>query len=216
MWTDLISRADRIGAIAMTFAVTGCALGNTHQPYEHSYPIGVTVEAQILEIPTEPRLSPQAARDVEAFARFYRRVGESQITVAYPAGQSVEAMVSDVIARIHKQGVTPSRLDMGGYSTEADGDRGVVLSFYASEALVAQCPQIWGETTMIPSNAKSVRLGCAHRNNLAAMIARPRDLIRPRAPTPPDAIRRGIVLSSYRQGGATDSEQSGDKTETTN
>lgn len=42
--------------------------------------------------------------------------------------------------------------------------------------------------------------GCATQQNLAAMVAQPSDLLRPRAETPVDAARRQTNLTRYRAG----------------
>jgi pilus assembly protein CpaD len=49
--------------------------------------------------------------------------------------------------------------------------------------------------------------GCAQQNNIAAMVANPRDLERPRAQTPSDPLRRSKIFDNYREGTATAAEQ---------
>lgn len=44
------------------------------------------------------------------------------------------------------------------------------------------------------------------------MVANPRDLVEPRAMTPADASRRGVVIDAWRKGEKTQSERSTDDT----
>lgn len=49
--------------------------------------------------------------------------------------------------------------------------------------------------------------GCAQQNNIAAMVANPEDLIRPRRQTPSDAMRRSKIFDDYRNGSTTSGAQ---------
>lgn len=52
-------------------------------------------------------------------------------------------------------------------------------------------------------NNEYQNFGCAQQNNIAAMVANPQDLIKPRAQTPSDPMRRLKVIENYRTGEAT-------------
>lgn len=52
-------------------------------------------------------------------------------------------------------------------------------------------------------NDEYANFGCAQQNNIAAMVANPNDLVRPRAQTPSDPMRRSNVIDYYRTGTAT-------------
>jgi type IV pilus biogenesis protein CpaD/CtpE len=56
-------------------------------------------------------------------------------------------------------------------------------------------------------NDQYENLGCAHQNNIAAMVANPRDLVRPRAQSPSDPMRRSKIFDNYREGEATAAQQ---------
>lgn len=61
----------------------------------------------------------------------------------------------------------------------------------------------WSEDmTETSDNQPYEDLGCSHQNNIAAMVANPEDLVRPRATTPADAMRRIKVFDNYRNGEA--------------
>ena len=56
-------------------------------------------------------------------------------------------------------------------------------------------------------NRAYAHFGCADAANLAAMVADPHDLTRPKTETPYDATRRETVLGKYRKGELTSSQK---------
>jgi pilus assembly protein CpaD len=59
----------------------------------------------------------------------------------------------------------------------------------------------WPEDlTDVSDNEPYENFGCSQQNNIAAMVANPQDLVRPRAQTPPDAMRRIKAIDNYRAG----------------
>lgn len=61
----------------------------------------------------------------------------------------------------------------------------------------------WPEDmTETADNQSYANFGCSQQNNIAAMVANPEDLVRPRATTPADAMRRVKVFDNYRKGDA--------------
>lgn len=66
----------------------------------------------------------------------------------------------------------------------------------------------WPEDmTQTARNEAYANFGCSQQNNIAAMVANPRDLERPRRQAPADATRRSKIFDNYRQGEATAAEQ---------
>jgi pilus assembly protein CpaD len=62
----------------------------------------------------------------------------------------------------------------------------------------------WPESAVAEtSNRSYYNFGCAYQRNLAAQVADPRDLARPRAMDPPYATRRETVLDKYDKGETT-------------
>lgn len=188
--------------VALAATLGACSVPQAE--YHDRFPIAVSIEPQLLELDPEDRISEQTAQQVAAFAQRYRRIGEGQLTIAYPVDGATAYFVGDVSAEVAAQGVDPAKVVTGAYAPSSEGDRGVVLSFYAASASAKSCPDEWQETAANPSNQESKRLGCSHRNNLAAMVSNPRDLLEPRAPTAPDAARRSTIIENYRRGEQTE------------
>ncbi len=74
-------------------------------------------------------------------------------------------------------------------------------------AQVQECGQWPKDLARTSQNDQYENFGCAQQTNIAAMVANPQDLIRPRAQTPSDPMRRNTVIDDYRSGDATSSAQ---------
>jgi len=69
-----------------------------------------------------------------------------------------------------------------------------------SGAHVKRCGDWPKDLSDVSDNEPYDNFGCAQQNNVAAMVANPQDLVRPRTQTPPDAMRRIKSLDNYRAG----------------
>jgi pilus assembly protein CpaD len=76
-----------------------------------------------------------------------------------------------------------------------------------SGAYAKDCGNWPKDLTETARNEQYENFGCAQQNNLAAMVANPQDLERPRKQGPADATRRSNVIDKYRQGEATAAAQ---------
>ncbi|QIG48835.1 hypothetical protein G5V57_14545 [Nordella sp. HKS 07] len=70
-------------------------------------------------------------------------------------------------------------------------------------AYVKDCGEWPKDLSRTSQNDQYQNFGCAQQSNIAAMVANPQDLIRPRAQTPSDPMRRSKVIDDYRNGTAT-------------
>ncbi len=76
-----------------------------------------------------------------------------------------------------------------------------------SGAQVKSCGNWPNDLTETSENDAFENFGCAHQNNIAAMVADPQDLVRPRKQAPSDAMRRSKIFDKYREGQATTAQQ---------
>jgi pilus assembly protein CpaD len=80
-----------------------------------------------------------------------------------------------------------------------------------SRAYAKRCGEWPDDMTENERNEAYANFGCAQQSNIAAMVADPEDLLRPRRMTRADAMRRSVVFDKYRQGSeissATESKQ---------
>lgn len=206
-----------VAAAAFFTLLSGCATDSVHQPYAQVHPIGVETTSQMLQLPVDGELTTQQKARLAEFARLYLATGDSELTIAYPKEQErVASRTARSLARqLRSRGLDQSSIRRGAYSTENDGDRGIVLSFTSAAAYGAACPDFLGDPTRHSDNGTPRYYGCATQNNLAAMVERPADLVEPRAVTPADARRRQRVLENYRQGKPTGAEIAAEPTVTT-
>ena len=65
-------------------------------------------------------------------------------------------------------------------------------------AQTAECGDWTANVARTEDNLPMPNFGCAHQQNIAAVIANPNDVLTPRAETPPDAARRQQVITDYR------------------
>lgn len=72
-----------------------------------------------------------------------------------------------------------------------------------SGAHARECGNFPKDLARTQQNDQYANFGCSQQNNIAAMVANPQDLIRPRPQTPSDPMRRSKVIDNYRTGEAT-------------
>lgn len=223
---SVAARARRLSAPLAILAVAGLAAcgapgggyfsaNTTSERYDLANPIGLAVNAQQLETPVADQLSAREQSRIAEFARRYIARGEGDLTIGYPNGVNAARAVKAIVAVVERAGVPSARIVRGPYSTEADGDRGVVLWFDAVEAVAPRCFEEGNDTLQTFNNQQPKDFGCAYQANLAAMIADPRDLRRPRPMSPASSTRRLRTLTDYQKGEATVSDSNGEHVSTT-
>jgi len=98
------------------------------------------------------------------------------------------------------QSTEPDRDDF--YTPVAHYERHPII-VTKSGAYAKDCGNWPKDLTETARNEQYENFGCAQQNNLAAMVANPKDLERPRKQSPADATRRSNVIDKYREGEAT-------------
>ncbi len=68
-----------------------------------------------------------------------------------------------------------------------------------------QCGEWTEDLTKTSQNDAYPNFGCSQQNNIAAMVADPRDLARPHSTSPADPTRRIVIFDKYRNGEAVSS-----------
>ncbi|WP_310618705.1 CpaD family pilus assembly protein [Flexibacterium corallicola] len=179
--------------------------------YRQRHPIVIAEASENLDLPigaSTRSLSQQMKGSLIAFAQQARLEGNGYVEVLIPRGsanqRAVQAVKPSIRSSLKEGGIAPTNIVMRGYPVhdpEASGP--IRVSFARVKATVAECGQ-WPENLVGQANNKDYQnFGCATQANLAAMVDNPADLLYPRAATPPDATRRGVVIEKYRQGQST-------------
>jgi pilus assembly protein CpaD len=168
---------------------------------EVNHPITVEPTYQSVKFPfsvSNAGLMPDDAAKFDAFVSEYMERGNGAITVTVPAGSYANATISYFGERLADMGVPRSRVLVG--TRDNDGDGRVELGFVGYGAHVDRCGD-WSENlSATGDNQPMPNFGCAVQNNIAAMVADPRDLVQPRTMGDADATRRRTMLGHYEKG----------------
>ncbi len=121
------------------------------------------------------------------------------IEVQAPAG-AAPRMISGVYQLLTAQGAPASAVKLSSYDPGGEPGAPIVVGFERFEAITPRCGLDWESLTRTRDNEAFGNFGCAITANIAAQVANPQDLIRPRNTTPVDAQRRTTVLDNYRRG----------------
>jgi pilus assembly protein CpaD len=176
---------------------------------EEEHPISVDSQTVTMTMAPSASLSSLDRARLRAFADAYMRDGHGALTLTSPGGADA-GQGSDVRAALSEFGVPADSVAAASYRTGEGSSADLILSYTHYVATASACGVWEGQKDRDFRNMRSPNFGCSMRNNLAAMVGDPRDLVEPAAMTDPDsAIRiRGVRL--FREGNVTSSETDGE------
>jgi pilus assembly protein CpaD len=210
-------------------AAAGCSSPMANGPehalsVERKFPISVEPQMTTIGVRIDPglqRLDPAEVARVEAFADRWKERGQGAVTVSAPQGspnqRAGEAAMMQTVSILTKSGVPMHMISRTGYPASAKpGEPPVTLSFMSLSAVSADCASLgWPDNLgFSPRNTVWSSFGCATQNNIAAMVANPRDLAEPQPMGDADATRRLKVIETYRKGQATQTNRKADESGT--
>jgi pilus assembly protein CpaD len=177
------------------------------------HPIAVQQQAVTLTIAADRSLSDLSSIDkarLRAFADSYLTSGEGAITVTAPSGGPNDffgqELAADIRNELYNHGVDWANMLGATYRVSSSSDvPEVILSYTNYVASASPCGDWSQELERRFRNMRSKNFGCAQQNNLAAMIANPKDLIEPAAVAATDAERQADVIDKYQRGAVTSS-----------
>lgn len=203
----------RIAVLATAgLALAGCSSLRPTQKafapdeYTQRHPIKIADSVLHLDVfDTGRQLDRRQRRDVAEFARDYVQSGRGAMQAAVPVGPgghhilaAVRSALAESGARIPVQ-ITPYQSD------PRLGAAPVRLSFIKLEAKVASQCGLWpadlaGSKDLDTwHNRPYHNLGCAYQSMLAAQVADPIDLVRPRAEGQVDTVKRTKDIEALRK-----------------
>ena len=210
-----------VSALSAVTALAGCNsttatsdVDLTPHDYRLRHPILISDEPEVFKIPVGmkgPALSPEIETALYNYVIDYQTSGTGGITIQPPTGSANEMAAAETGRAVHyalvNAGVPRSSITVAPYYA---GDYGkpapLQISFLKVKATTPTCG-IWPETDpATASNPQPHNFGCASQQNLAAMVANPADLIRPRELAPANGARRAKVITDYSQGADTQSD----------
>ncbi|PIC01238.1 CpaD family pilus assembly lipoprotein [Caulobacter sp. X] len=126
-----------------------------------------------------------------------------ELTITAPANAG--AMAVQARERLIFLGAPAAQVRIVGADPAAAAEPVLRVGFTRYEAQIPKCGQAWESLTATRDNKAYENFGCAVAANMAAQVANPEDLVRPREATPVDAGRRDVVMGKYRRGEITSS-----------
>ena len=200
-------------AMLAGLALTGCASSlrptqKAFAPDEYNvrHPIKIGDAVRHLDVfDTGPQLDRRQVGDIAEFGRDYARSGRGVITAAVPGGPGGHHTLNSIRSALAQAGVR-APLQVTHY--QSDPGRGaapVRLSFVKLQAQVASQCGLW-PTDLAGSqdletwhNRPYHNLGCSYQTMMAAQVADPIDLLRPRAEGPVDTVKRTKDIEALRK-----------------
>lgn len=164
----------------------------------------------IFFVGADGRLDFGQGREIEAFARDYLRDGQSGVRIAMPRGPvnsyAAERTLAAVRRLLLRNGVR-SGVSIESYPV---ADPAIASPLHLSYVTLQARPTTrcgdWpddlgsGSTLNTWENRTYYNFGCANQQTLAAQVADPRDLVKPRAEDPTDVQLRTRAIGQLRNG----------------
>ena len=200
--------------VAATLVLTGCAANSgksgdmalTAPLATEQYPL----QAQTMTKTVNLRINPNGLSDNQRIA--LDQIAEKAswtsgepvdieiITSADPGAIAAGRTVGGYLIAHDVDGTSLAQLSQPGQPADI-----VTVNIVSYRARAYACGQTWENLAATRNNTAYQNFGCAISSNLAAQIADPRDLQKPRAATSIDMDRRSVVLDKYRKGDITSS-----------
>lgn len=211
MSTNTLKLIATASAAALLAGCAGAWNGaNEAKTVAEEHPISVDSQVVTLTIDIDPSATELTGLNkarLRAFADSYLNGGHGPLTVTAPSGTSNDVGARDLAANIrdylNEVGVDWAAIN--GASYRAGDDRGteVILSYTHYVATPSACGIWQGLKARDFANRQTPNFGCASQNNLAAMVADPRDLVVPADGAPADAQQRIRGVKLFREGEVT-------------
>lgn len=213
--------APALAPIVLGGLLSAC-VGGVHkeQPAPHVLAAVTPTEQfsiEVASVPDEILLAPHGALSSNQSAALgelasrWRETGGSPIVVEASAGAGGGTAQAAVQA-LQAYGVPAESVQVKPAGEgDASAPAPVRVGFTRLAAIGPNCAGMWDELTNTGRNLTHSSFGCATTANMAAMIADPRDLTRPRDVAASDGDRRANVLGKYRKGQSTASERGDDE-----
>jgi len=155
-------------------------------------------------------MSAEDAIKFDAFLADYRAHGNGSLGISVPNGPASRAAITYMAERAAATGISRDKILVSSRDA-ANGDTRVDVTYIAYTAHTAACGD-WSENeSFTMDNTTPKRFGCSVQQNIAAMVADPRDLLGPGPMGPVDTDRRAAVMDHYRKGEVTQASKTSEQ-----
>lgn len=189
--------------------------GAPSAPYDYRmrHPITISEKDHTLQLligANRGLLTPTQRAELLAFAQTWKDEATGGVIVDLPVGTTNErtsaAALREIQSILAASGVPPQSMAVRSYRVTSRTLATVRVTYPRMAAQAGPCG-LWPED-IGPSmnrdyteNQPVWNYGCATQRNLAAMVANPADLVRPRAETSAYTMRRTTIMEQYRAKG---------------
>ncbi len=147
-------------------------------------------------------MSSDDAIKFDNFLADYRAHGNGSLGISVPNGPASRAAITYFGERAAATGISRDKILVSTRDV-ANGDTRVDVTYIAYSARTQACGD-WSENeSFTMDNSTPKRFGCSVQQNIAAMVADPRDLLGPGRMGPVDTARRATVMDKYEKGEVT-------------
>jgi len=210
MKLDYLLRAAAVGAILMAGSCSVMNDGATiSEDGARNHPITVEPSYRDLKVQFGAGADGMSSEDAAKFDSFltdYRLHGNGSLGISVPSGASSRTAITYFGERAAASGISRDKILVSTHEA-ANGDRRVDVSYIAYTARTQSCGD-WSENEAFTLENQTPRnFGCSVQQNIAAMVADPRDLLGPGGQGPVDTARRAAVLDHYEKGEITQADK---------
>jgi pilus assembly protein CpaD len=171
-----------------------------------NHPIMVEPSYRALKLNWNGGLSQPEQIQLDGFVGDYIAHGNGSIAVSAPATLGGQEMAGWFAARINALGVSRDKILIAAHDAPQN-DMRVEVNYVTYQARTDKCGDWSDNLAFTLMNDTPKNFGCSVQQNIAAMVADPRDLIAPRDMAESDAARRATVVTNYEQGKVTSAEK---------
>jgi pilus assembly protein CpaD len=203
----------RAAALASILVAGSCSVSNgdvaISEDGAHNHPI--TVEPSYRELKVyfaggADGMSAEDAAKFDAFLADYRLHGNGSLGISVPGGAPSRAAITFFGERAAATGISRDRILVSTHDV-ANNDLRVNVSYIAYTARTQACGD-WSENEAFTLDNQTPRnFGCSVQQNIAAMVADPRDLLGPGGMGPVDTARRAAIMDHYEKGEITQADK---------
>lgn len=206
----------RLGAglvlVSAGLALAGCSTLRPTQKafapddYTQRHPIKLTESVQHLDVFDTGRfLDRRQQQDVVSFGQDYLKQGRGPLLAAIPAGPAGHHLLGAVRSTLASAGIRAPIQVVPYQGNPALGAAPLRLSFAKLSAQVASRCGLWPSDLAGSKEAETWHnrpyhnLGCSYQTLMAAQVADPLDLVRPRMEGPTDTVKRTKDIEALRK-----------------
>jgi pilus assembly protein CpaD len=207
----------RAAALVSILAAGSCSAVNDGQsiPEDGALNHPISVEPSYREIKMhfaggETGINADDAVSFDNFLADFRAHGNGSLGISVPDGAPSRAAITWFAERAAATGIPKDKILVSTHEV-ANNDFRVDISYITYTAKTEPCGD-WSENLAFTADNLTPRnFGCATRQNVAAMVSDPRDLLGPRRFDPADASRAAVVIDNYEQGKPTGAQKSAEQ-----